>query len=348
MYSTSSMILVHHTSETTSLEPQVLIPIVPDLYGCAVGYRNRKSHKQQGHQRKTQKSRGQEGPTPLFDDTSTGPPPPQGGYGAPPPNDGGVQQFPGQQYLNDPMANMAMQYGANLADQGKDVMEKQIDRFMSVSKLKYYFAVDTTYVAKKLAIVLCPFTHTEWSIRYNQQDEPIAPRYEINAPDLYIPVMGFVTYLLLAGVALGKVDRFTPEELGIQASSALVWLVIEILAVVLTLYVMNIQSTLRTLDLIAFSGYKYVGMIVCLLAQILVGNMGYWVALLYTSAAIVFFLGRNLKLIILPESHPDHIGHGNKRRMYLLLFIAALQPIFIFWLTRHLSTAVPPKVTKDW
>ena len=31
---------------------------------------------------------------------------------------------------------------------------------MSVSKLKYYFAVDTTYVAKKLAIVLCPFTHT--------------------------------------------------------------------------------------------------------------------------------------------------------------------------------------------
>ena len=37
---------------------------------------------------------------------------------------------------------------------------QQIDRFMSVSKLKYYFAVDTTYVAKKLAIVLCPFTHT--------------------------------------------------------------------------------------------------------------------------------------------------------------------------------------------
>ncbi len=53
--------------------------------------------------------------------------------------------------------------------------------------------------------------------------------------------------------------RFTPEELGIQASSALVWLVIEILAVMLTLYVMNIQTTLKSLDLIAFTGYKYVG-----------------------------------------------------------------------------------------
>ena len=64
----------------------------------------------------------------MFDDTSTmGPPAPQGGYGAPP-VEGGMQQqqFPGQQYLNDPMANMAMQYGATLADTGKDAMEKQV------------------------------------------------------------------------------------------------------------------------------------------------------------------------------------------------------------------------------
>ena len=56
-----------------------------------------------------------------------GPPAPQGGYGAPP-VEGGMQQqqFPGQQYLNDPMANMAMQYGATLADTGKDAMEKQV------------------------------------------------------------------------------------------------------------------------------------------------------------------------------------------------------------------------------
>ena len=26
----------------------------------------------------------------------------------------------------------------------------------------------------------------DWSIKYNK-DEPVAPRYEINAPDLYIP-----------------------------------------------------------------------------------------------------------------------------------------------------------------
>ena len=35
----------------------------------------------------------------------------------------------------------------------------QIDRFVSVSKLKYYFAVDTTYVVKKLGLLIFPFTH---------------------------------------------------------------------------------------------------------------------------------------------------------------------------------------------
>ncbi|XP_038046473.1 protein YIF1B-like isoform X1 [Patiria miniata] len=317
------------------------------------GFRHRKSSQQaQGHHRRPQRTKGHDGPTPLFDDTSNmgpGQPGPggtfqgQGSYGQPQQQQ--EMMFPGQQIMNDPMANMAMQYGASLADHGKDVMEKQIDRFMSLSKLKYYFAVDTTYVAKKLAILLCPFTHTEWTIGYNQQDEPVAPRYEVNAPDLYIPVMGFVTYILLAGVALGRQDKFSPEQLGIQASTALVWLIIEIVAVLLTLYIMNIHTALRKLDLVAFCGYKYVGMIVCVLASILFQSLGYYIALLYSSISIMFFLVRNMKLIILPESHEDSIGHGNKRRLYLLLFIAIIQPVFIYWLTAHLTGG--PLKTKD-
>ena len=37
------------------------------------------------------------------------------------------QQFPGQQFLNDPMASMAMQYGTSLAGQGKDLVNKNVD-----------------------------------------------------------------------------------------------------------------------------------------------------------------------------------------------------------------------------
>lgn len=45
-------------------------------------------------------------------------------------------------------------------------------------------------------------TLQDWSIKY-EQDNPVQPRYEINAPDLYIPVMAYVTYVVVAGLVLG-------------------------------------------------------------------------------------------------------------------------------------------------
>lgn len=35
----------------------------------------------------------------------------------------------------------------------------QIDRIIPVGKLKYYFAVDTVYVGKKLGLLLFPYMH---------------------------------------------------------------------------------------------------------------------------------------------------------------------------------------------
>ena len=45
---------------------------------------------------------------------------------------------------------------------------------------------------------------------------------------------------------------------------------------------------------------------------------------------------RTLRLIIVPESAPDGIARASKRRIYLLLFIALLQPLFMYFLTSHL------------
>lgn len=36
----------------------------------------------------------------------------------------------------------------------------------------------------------------------------MAPRFDVNAPDLYIPAMGFITYVLVAGVALGTQNKY--------------------------------------------------------------------------------------------------------------------------------------------
>lgn len=35
----------------------------------------------------------------------------------------------------------------------------QLDRFIPITKLKYYFAVDTVYVGKKLGLLVFPYMH---------------------------------------------------------------------------------------------------------------------------------------------------------------------------------------------
>lgn len=55
--------------------------------------------------------------------------------------------------------DMAMQYGQHLADQGKQIVENQFSKWIPVSKLKYYFAVDNNYVIKKLRLLFFPFIH---------------------------------------------------------------------------------------------------------------------------------------------------------------------------------------------
>ena len=39
-------------------------------------------------------------------------------------------------------------------------------------------------------------TFQDWSLQYNPE-EPVAPRYDVNAPDLYIPGESFAALLVI-------------------------------------------------------------------------------------------------------------------------------------------------------
>jgi len=240
----------------------------------------------------------------------------------------------GSQLPLDPMVtNMAMNYGADIVNQKKKEVEGMMEKYVSIGQLKYYFAVDNSYVTRKLRLLLFPFIHSDWSIRYNH-DEPVQPRFELNAADLYIPSMAFVTYILVVGYMLGLQERFSPEVLAATASSALSTLVLEILVIYLTITIMSITSTLAKWDFLAFSMYKYVGMICCLVSGLLLSTSGYFPALIYTSAALALFLFRTLHLRVEPEVHGVET-HG-KRKLWLLFILAGWQPLIMWWLTYSL------------
>ncbi|CAH1117309.1 unnamed protein product [Phaedon cochleariae] len=245
--------------------------------------------------------------------------------------------------LTQPLVqDMALQYGQQLAGAGKTILKKEVERYIPVSKLKYYFAVDTKYVLSKLLLLFFPFTHKDWSVKY-EQDGPVQPRFEINAPDLYIPTMAYTTYVLVAGLVLGMQERFSPEQIGILASSALAWCIVELAVYSCTLYIIQVETSLRTLDLLAYSGYKFVGIILSASISIIAGSTGYYCTLLYTSFALAFFLIRSLKVQVLaePAQESSYYGGqqntlGHKRRVYFLLFLAGVQPVLSWWLSYHL------------
>lgn len=146
--------------------------------------------------------------------------------------------------------------------------------------------------------------------------------------------MAFLTYVVVAGLALGTQEKFTPEQLGIIASSALAWGIIELLVHIITLYVMSLDTSLKYLDLLAYCSYKYVGINAAVLTSLLFRKTGYYMVLLYYSVSLAFFLIRSLKLRVIPEGHYSAVG--NKRRLYFILFVAGIQPILMWWLSYHL------------
>lgn len=72
-------------------------------------------------------------------------------------------QFATQLLAQPVVTNMAMEYGNALVGTGKQHLEK----YVPVTALKYYFAVNTDYVIAKLMLLFFPFTHKVSDITKN-------------------------------------------------------------------------------------------------------------------------------------------------------------------------------------
>lgn len=167
--------------------------------------------------------------------------------------------------------------------------------------MKHYFNVSNSYVINKLFLVLFPWRHKGWSRKQavganGQEGWYLPPRDDVNSPDMYIPVMGLVTYVLLSTLIAGLKGDFKPELLGLTATTSMIVVVVEIIALKLGCYLLSISSQSQLFDLIAYSGYKFVGIIVTIaVAQTLSGGNGTggwvgWLVFLYTFLANSLFL----------------------------------------------------------
>jgi len=168
------------------------------------------------------------------------------------------------------------------------------------------------------------------------------PKEDVNAPDLYLPTMAFVTYMLVMGYALGAQDKFTPDVLGLAGSSGLAILLLEVFAIKLIFYLVQ-GLRIPLLDLCSCCGYKFLGVVITLAAKTTLGVYAGWFMLALTCLSIGTFMVKTLRSFSAQAEGftPGFITEGiasprqtdaRKKQNYLLWGIGFLQAPWTWYL----------------
>jgi len=148
-----------------------------------------------------------------------------------------------------------------------------------VAHARRYFNVTHGYVLRKCLWQLFPATSSkkksgdgelggekEWTSRIFEGLE-----VEIEEPDLYIPTMGFVTYVLLCGLIRGLQDQFSPDVISATTTFAMVVVIVETAIAKAVLFTAGAVNT-PTVDLAALLAYKFYHLSVQLIFGLLLGR----------------------------------------------------------------------------
>ncbi|CAH1766993.1 6979_t:CDS:2 [Entrophospora sp. SA101] len=165
-----------------------------------------------------------------------------------------------------------------------------------------------------------------------QMEGYMPPREDINSPDLYIPAMAFVTYVLLTGIVAGTEDKFHPEVLGINATTGLLLVIFELLFIKIGCYLLNITSEAHLLDFLSYSGYKFIGVIITLVVSLITPLWFVIGTFFYAAFANGFFLLRSLRYVVFPDSTNTVQVPQRKRRIHFLFVVSALQVLLMYYL----------------
>ncbi len=212
---------------------------------------------------------------------------------------------------------------AGLLSAGKNILEEKTgsllnDGNMYWKNLKDYFVmVNHKYVYLKLKLLLYP-NQLSWARGgHNKKDETCYDAANnsnsfINMPDLYIPLMSFVTYVLLIALLQGLKEAssqgaFSPDMLIQTIWRCLVVHLIEsgLIKLAITYFGYNLKFG----DAFAYCGYKYFGLSLTIVAR-LFGWAVTFIAGLYTSLAFAWFILKSLSAL-LPQRDSDMGGFSN-------------------------------------
>ncbi|KAF9621878.1 hypothetical protein IFM89_028466 [Coptis chinensis] len=219
-------------------------------------------------------------------------------------------------------------YGERILGSSTEYVQSNVSNYFSDPQ--YYFQVNGQYVRNKLKVILFPFLHRG---HWTRITEPVGgrlsykpPAFDINAPDLYIPLMSFGTYVVLAGFTLGLIGKFSPEALSLQFTKGLLGWFLQVLLLKVSLYSLG-SGEAPLLDIVAYAGYAFTGMCVAVMGRIM-WSYSYYFLMPFVCLCMGVFLVKTMKRILFAEIR----SYDSSKQNYALLFMALAQFPFFMWL----------------
>jgi protein transport protein YIF1 len=260
---------------------------------------------------------------------------------------------------NQDMLGAGFDIGESLFQKGTARMIPGLETFML--SLRSYFAVDNRYVLNKIKKLLFPFlpsssSSTSRTMGWKRQQngakytpEGLAvPQYDLptadeNAPDLYIPTMSLITYVLLCALCYGNAGQFNPEVIPNVTTKCIVTQLLEVVCMrFIGFYLMQISPPAcpTMLDLCSYTGYKYLGLCINMMIGLLVSHFGFgarafYVTFLWTATAASYVMlkimannlphnsSNNNNSVMMSGSGGGGGGSGPKREVMVLVFGAS-------------------------
>ncbi|CCF58038.1 hypothetical protein KAFR_0D03900 [Kazachstania africana CBS 2517] len=213
------------------------------------------------------------------------------------------QPSPGNNFkLHDPRNTMAFQLGQSafsnfIGQENFNQFQETVMNRANTSMISHYFQVSTSYVLTKMKLILIPFLNkNNWARIMNGNGSFLTPVEDANSPDLYIPIMGLITYILIWNIKEGLNGSFNPENLYYKLSSTLAFVTLDLIILKIGLYLLvNTNSPVTSiLELTCYVGYKFIPLSIVLLCPV----DPKWVVLIakmYLFISLGVFLLRSIK-----------------------------------------------------
>lgn len=211
--------------------------------------------------------------------------------------------------------------------------------FMSFDYYRPLFAVSDQYVSTKLLHIFLPFLNKDWSRRLvsrSGQKQYAVPREDNNAPDGYIVLMAFITFVIVVSISVGLHDKdsFSPDLMGAKVSSVMGIMFLETVVMKGFYYFVDISETgPGWLEQFCYSGYKLVPVILNVVVYLFSLSLnGYRVFALLTGLSAAYFMVQSLK---------PYFELKTANTKPFLAFVTVLEVLLVFLLGSLAATADP-------